>query len=71
MPIEEDSLISLGRAFHNLGAANTGPFTESSLGPYIRITKQGTVVSLELLKLYLHTALGIIKKLKYEGARSL
>ena len=36
-----DSLIYLGRTFHNLGVANRekGPFTESCLGLNIRITK--------------------------------
>ena len=60
-------LDKFGRAFHN---TYKGPFTESSLGLNIRITKQGSR-SLELLKLYLDTGLEIIKMLKYECARPL
>ena len=65
MSIEVDSLKSLGRAFHNLGAANT-----KALSPRVALGLS-KVLSLELLKLYLDTGLEIIKKLKYEGARPL
>ena len=65
-----DSLINLGTAFHNFRCSiQKGPFTESCLGLNIWITKYGTVA--KLLKLYLQTGLGVIKKLKYEGAKPL
>ena len=65
-----DSLINLRRAFHNLGAANRKAHSPRvDLG--LTFGELSTVLSLELLKLYLHTGLGVIKKLKYEGVKPL
>ena len=73
MPVQKlelVSLINLGRAFHNLGAANTKARSlKVALGLTFR--KLSRVPSLELLKLYLDTGLEVVKKLKYEGARPL
>ena len=64
-----DSLIYLGRAFYNLGAANTKARSPRVvLG--LTVGQLSKVPSLELLKLYLDTGLGVIK-LKYEGAKPL
>ena len=49
--IEMDSLINLGTAFHNLGAAN-----RKARSPRVAL------LSLELFKLYFDTGLGVIKK---------
>ena len=68
--IEVDSLINLGRAFHNLGATNTkARLPRVSLG--LIFGKLSKVPSLEPLKIYLDTDLEVIKKLKYEGVRPL
>ena len=65
-----DSLINLGTPFHNLGAANRKARSPRvALG--ITFGQVSTVLSLELLKLFLDTGLGVIKKLKYEGAEPL
>ena len=63
-----DSPTYLGRAFHNLGAANTKARSPRvALGLTIGyLTK---VPSLELLKLFLDTGLEVIKKLKYKGGK--
>ena len=65
-----DSLINLGTAFHSLGAANR---KARSLRVALGLTfgQLSRVLSLELLKLYLDTGLGVIKNLKYEGAKPL
>ena len=64
------SLINLGRAFYNLGAANTKARSPRvALG--LIFGKLSKAPSLELLTLYLDTGLEVIKKLKYEGARPL
>ena len=65
-----DSLINLGTAFHNLGAAyRKARSPRVALG--LTFGELSRVLSLELLKLYLDTGLGVIKKLKYEGAKPL
>ena len=69
LSIELVSLINLGRAFHNLGAANTKARSPRASLRLI-FGKLSKVPSLEL-KLYLDTGLEVIKKLKYEGARLL